>query len=488
MLLSKLVNAIIAERVEGPTDIAVTGITADSRQVSPGTLFVAVRGPLSDGHAYIRAAIDAGAVAVVCEQRPDYVPAGVTVVCVPDSALALGYIASEWYGNPSRRITLVGVTGTNGKTTVATLLYEAAQHHGQRAGLLSTVENRVDNEVFATNNTTPSPLETNRLLALMVERGCTFAAMEVSSHGQVQQRTAGLHFAGGIFTNITRDHLDYHKAFSAYIAAKKSFFDSLPATAWALVNADDSHGSVMVQNTRAQVHTFAVTRPADFMARAVESRIDGTLIRVDGHDVETRFAGAFNVSNLLAVYGALRLMGYAADDAALTLSVLAPPAGRFEVFASADGVTAIVDYAHTPDALENVLATIRAVKAPTARVTTVTGAGGDRDHGKRPQMGAVAARLSERVVVTADNPRSEDPADIADDILAGIPVDSPAQVDTIAERAAAIHAAIVEAAPGDIVLIAGKGHETYQEFANRRRIHFDDRQQAQNALSERSRQ
>ena len=482
MQLQKLLDTLICDRVIGPDDVTVTGVQSDSRLVGPANVFVAVRGPVSDGHDYIARAIDAGATAVVCQDLPATLPDGVTFVHVPDSAVALGTLASAWYGYPSQKLTLVGVTGTNGKTTVATLLYQAARLAGHRAGLLSTVENRVDDTVIPARNTTPSPLEINRLLAQMVERGCTFAAMEVSSHGQVQKRTAGLRFAGGIFTNLTRDHLDYHKTFDNYLLAKKSFFDMLPRGAWALVNADDSHGSVMVQNTDARRYTYSMHGDADFRGRAVECRIDSTLLSVNGTEVETRFTGRFNCYNLLAVYGALTLLGYSPEQAAVTLSQLTPVAGRFQTFRSRDGVVAVVDYAHTPDALANVLTAIRGVMGAGARLVTVTGAGGNRDHGKRPQMGAQAAALSDRLIVTSDNPRDEDPEDIAQDILAGIPVDSTVQTDVILDRAAAIHAAVAEARPGDIVLIAGKGHETYQEFAAGRRIHFDDREQAQAAL------
>ena len=487
MILDKLTENIIIEQSVGPSEVEVTGICADSRLAAPGNLFVAVRGPLSDGHAFIDAAVAAGCTAVVCEELPAHeLQAGVTWIRVPDASVALGFLASAWYGEPSRHLTLVGVTGTNGKTTVATLLYEAARLAGHKAGLLSTVENRVDSKVYPTRNTTPSPLETNRLLREMVDAGCTFAAMEVSSHGQVQHRTAGLHFSGAIFTNLTRDHLDYHKTFDNYLKAKKSFFDMLPASAWALVNADDANGAVMLQNTAASRHNYSMRGPADFTGRAVESRIDGTLMRVNGREVETQFTGRFNACNLLAVFGALVLMGMSEFDAAVTLSSLVPVAGRFQTFRSAGGVVAVVDYAHTPDALANVLAAIAEVAPKGAQVITVTGAGGNRDHGKRPQMGAEAARRSDRVVITSDNPRDEDPADIADDIRAGIPVDSPARVDVILERAAAIHVAVTEARPGDVVLIAGKGHEDYQEFENHRRIHFDDREQARKALAARA--
>jgi UDP-N-acetylmuramoyl-L-alanyl-D-glutamate--2,6-diaminopimelate ligase len=482
MFLNELISSIIYEEICGDDRKKISSVTADSRQVVPGSLFVAVSGPVADGHTFIGQALNNGAVAVVCEKIPENHSAGIAWIRVKNSAIALGHLASQWYGNPSRKLTLVGVTGTNGKTTTATLLYELAQLQGHKAGLLSTVENRVDKKVYEAHNTTPSPLEINRLLAEMVDCGCTFAAMEVSSHGMVQHRTAGLHFAGGIFTNLTRDHLDYHKTVDAYLKAKKSFFDQLPSTAFALTNADDSNGKVMLQNTAAKKATYSLRTDADFCCRIVESRIDGMLLRLNGTEVETQFAGRFNAYNLSAVFGAMVLLGNDPYQTTVALSQLVPVAGRVPTFRSADGVTAIVDYAHTPDALSNVLTTIADVLGNNGSITTVTGAGGNRDHGKRPQMGAEAAKRSQRVIITSDNPRDENPEDIADDIKAGIPVDTEAQVDIILERAAAIHVAITEANPGDVVLVAGKGHEDYQEFENHRRIHFDDREQVRNAL------
>ena len=486
MILSQLLSSIITEEVHGSDAIAIESVVSDSRQVGAGSLFVAVPGPVADGHNFINAALEKGAVAVVCERLPQTLAAGVTWIKVPDAANALGLLASEWYGNPSRRLTLVGVTGTNGKTTTATLLYELFTNAGRKAGLLSTVENRVADKVYPAHNTTPSPLEINRLLAEMVDAGCSFCAMEVSSHGMVQQRTAGLHFSGGIFTNITRDHLDYHKTFANYIAAKKRFFDLLPATAWALTNIDDSHGAVMLQNTAASRNTYSLRSAATFRTRVKESGMEGMVLDIDGSEVHTRFAGLFNAYNLTAVYGAAVLCGMERHDAAVALSALVPVCGRFELLHSADRVTAVVDYAHTPDALENVLKAIRAaIGTGRGQVITVFGAGGDRDRGKRPQMGEVAARLSDRIIITDDNPRSENPEDIADDIRAGIPVDSATRVDTIPERAAAIHVAVTEARPGDVVLVAGKGHEDYQIFADRT-IHFDDHEQVRNAFADRA--
>ncbi len=489
--LNKLLSTIITEDVIADattTDVLVTALTADSRRVVPGAMFVAVRGPQNDGHRFIEDAVRAGAVAIVAEEFPVAGHSGVTFVKVSNAAVALGHLASEWYGNPSRQLTLVGVTGTNGKTTTATLLYEMARRSGVKAGLLSTVENRVEDRVYPAVNTTPSPLETNRLLAEMVAAGCTFAAMEVSSHGMVQQRTSGLHFAGGVFTNLTRDHLDYHGTFRAYLEAKKSFFDMLPSSAFALVNADDRNGSVMVQNTRARVLTYGLNGTPDFRGRIVSDGFEGMELSLNSIDVHTPFIGRFNAANLTAVFGAWVALGHDEQETAVVLSALTPVAGRFQSFRAADGTTAIVDYAHTPDALENVLKTINAVSAGRVPVITITGAGGDRDHGKRPMMGQVAATLSDRLVITSDNPRSEDPAAIAADILAGAEAveNRRAEVITIIDRAEAINRTISEAIPGSIILIAGKGHETYQEFANRERIHFDDREHAKAALDARS--
>lgn len=491
MKLRDLLSSIIIEDEVGympaHDDMTVTALTADSRQAVPGSMFVAVRGPLSDGHKFIEAAVTAGASVIVCEEIPNVWGAGVTYVRVADSSVALGLLASQWYGNPSRKLKLVGVTGTNGKTTTATLLYEMARLAGQRAGLLSTVENRVEEKVYPAVNTTPSPLETNRLLSEMVDAGCTFAAMEVSSHGMVQHRTSGLHFAGGVFTNLTRDHLDYHGTFKAYIEAKKSFFDMLPQTAFALTNADDRNGSVMVQNTRARRLTYGLTGTPDFRGAVVESSLEGMELELNGIRVSTPFMGRFNAANLTAVFGAWVALGHDPISTAVALSRLVPVAGRFQTFRASDGTVVVVDYAHTPDALENVLTTIiDATRGTDAEITSVFGCGGDRDHGKRPQMGAIAARLSNRVIVTSDNPRSESPAMIATDILQGIPADSAAKVTTILDRADAIMRAVTEAPSRSVVLVAGKGHEPYQEFENHRRIHFDDREQVENAVNVRN--
>lgn len=459
----------------GPTD-ELAALTDDSRRVVPGSMFVAVRGTAVDGHRYIPAAIAAGARVIVCEELPADAPDTVTWVRVADSALALGLLASEWWDNPSRRLALVGVTGTNGKTTIATLLYEMARDLGLEAGLLSTVENRIGDMRLPADHTTPGALEIQRLLALMVEHRVDLAAMEVSSHAAAQKRIAGLDFDGGIFTNLTRDHLDYHGSFAAYLAAKKSFFDSLPAGAFALSNLDDRNGEVMMQNTRASRHTYSLRLEADFRGRVVEDRIDGMTLSLNGREVETMFAGRFNASNLTAVYGASILMGWDPERVLVSMSRLVPVNGRFQPMRSADGVVAIVDYAHTPDALVNVLDTIAEVKSPSAQVITVCGAGGDRDRGKRPIMAREAAARSSRLVLTSDNPRSENPDDILADMVAGLDDDAVARTLTIADRRTAIRTASMLARPGDIILVAGKGHEDYQVIGTEK-IHFDDHEE-----------
>ncbi len=463
----------------------VTDITDDSRRGRPGTLFVAVRGTQADGHDYIGRALAAGASAVVCEHYDGDIPAGAAVVRVADSADALGRLASQWYGRPSERMTLVGVTGTNGKTTIATLLYEMARLAGHKAGLLSTVVNKIDDEEVPSTHTTPGPLELNALLARMADAGCTFAAMEVSSHAAAQKRIAGLDFDGGIFTNLTRDHLDYHGTVENYLKAKKSFFDGLKPEAFALTNADDSTGAVMLQNTRARRYTYSLRGTADFRGRVVEDRLDGMLLSLDGTEVDVLFTGRFNAANLTAVYGASRLLGRPCRDTLVDISRLVPVAGRFQTFRSADGVTAIVDYAHTPDALVNVLDTIAEIVPAGSSVITVCGAGGERDRGKRPIMAAEAARRSARVILTADNPRSEDPAAIIADMRAGLDAEAAARTLSIIDRREAIRTAIAFAAPGDVVLVAGKGHENYQIIGTER-IHLDDREEVAAALAARS--
>lgn len=490
MTLQELVSSIDIKKTYPGTQgsgIDIKVLTADSRAVVPSSLFVAIPGTGVDGHRFIPQAVEKGAVAVVCEHVPEDHAShpGVTWIEVADSSLAMGFLASQWYGNPSRELILVGVTGTNGKTTIATLLYEAWTARGVRSGLLSTVENRIGAEVVPSTHTTGDAMEINALMRRMVDAGCRFAAMEVSSHGAAQNRIAGLDFDGAIFTNLTRDHLDYHKTVDNYIRAKKKFFDNLSTGAWALVNDDDKQGRVMVQNTRARVSGYSLRSLDDFSCKVTEMRLDSTTMSINGIELTTRFTGRFNACNLTAVFGALVLMGVAPEDAAVTISALRPVCGRFETAVSADGVTVVVDYAHTPDAIANVLSAIRAV-APSAAITTVTGAGGNRDHGKRPTMGAEAAKLSARLIITSDNPRDEDPAVIAAAIAEGAAsVSTGCRVDIVLDRAEAIRKAIAEAAPGDVVLVAGKGHETYQVFENGRTIHFDDHEQVRAALDAR---
>ena len=463
----------------------ILGITADSRQVAPGWLFVAVPGVSVDGHRFIPAAVKAGASVVVCENIPEERAADTLYIKVESSAVALGLLASQWFDNPSRKLRLVGVTGTNGKTTTATLIYEMARLRGHKAGLLSTVCNYVDSTPYPTDHTTPDPITINRLLAAMVEAGCDYAAMEVSSHAAHQHRIAGLTFAGGVFTNLTRDHLDYHKTFEAYIAAKKMFFDSLPAEAFALTNADDRNGAVMLQNTRASRHTYSLRTEADFMGRIVEQRLDGTLLSLNGHEVETMFTGRFNAYNLTAVYGTARLLGWPDDEVLRCVSQLVPVAGRFQTFRSRDGVTAIVDYAHTPDALVNVLDTIREVVGANGHIITVVGCGGNRDAGKRPIMAREASKRSSRLILTSDNPRFEEPEAILADMEAGLDQADRSKTLHITDRREAIATAITLAAPGTVVLVAGKGHEDYQEVCGVKH-HFDDREEVIRELDKRN--
>ena len=481
--LDALLDAIDIRELRGalPPDTVISAVTADSRAVGAGSLFVAVRGVAVDGHKFIPKAIEAGASVIVAEELPDGLPQRVLGVCVTDSRDALGRLASRFFGDPSEALTLVGVTGTNGKTTTATLLYEMARMRGLKAGLISTVANIVVDEAVPAEHTTPDPVMLNSLLRRMVDAGCTFAAMEVSSHAADQHRISGLTFAGGIFTNLTRDHLDYHKTFDNYLRAKKSFFDMLPPEAFALTNIDDRNGEVMLQNTPAQRRaTYSVRSLADYTVRVVEDRLDGMLLEFNGHPVETMFVGRFNASNLAAVYGAASLLSVPQDELDVLMSRLTPVAGRFQPFRSANGITAIVDYAHTPDALVNVLETLREV-GQDARIITVCGAGGDRDKGKRPQMAHAAAGLSDLLILTSDNPRSECPEDILADMQAGLTPDEKERTETVVDRREAIRRAVAAANPGDVILIAGKGHETTQTIGAEV-FHFDDREEVRKAL------
>lgn len=478
---ASLADLLDAIEMVPQADCDITGVTSDSREVSPGMLFVAVPGVAVDGHKYIPQALAAGAAAVVC-QYADAVPAGTPAFEVADSREALGRLASRFYGDPSDELKLVGVTGTNGKTTTATLLYEMARLRGHKAGLISTVANIVDTDSEPAEHTTPDPVKLNALLRRMADAGCSHVFMEVSSHAADQHRIAGLTFAGGIFTNLTRDHLDYHRTFDNYLRAKKSFFDGLGPDAFALSNADDRNGAVMLQNTAARKAFYSVCQPADFTVKLIEDRLDGMLIEIGGRQVETRFTGRFNASNLAAVYGAAVLLGATSDEAMVALSALRPVAGRFQTFRNTDGVTAIVDYAHTPDALENVLDTIAEIVDENVRVITVCGAGGDRDRGKRPMMARSAADRSDFVILTSDNPRSEDPAAIIAEMTAGLNAAQLERTECIVDRAEAIRRAAALARPGDVILVAGKGHETSQVIGTTEYF-FDDRIEVCKALN-----
>lgn len=473
--LSKLLSALMIEEVIGREDKTITDVVSDSRKVTKGSLFVAVRGTNVDGHSFIPLLQYSGVAAIVCEEFPEFLETSITYIKVSNSAIALGYLASEWYDNPSHKLKLVGVTGTNGKTTTATLIYEMARMMGYKAGLLSTVCNYIEDEAIPTNQTTPDPLTINALLHRMVEAGCSYASMEVSSHAAHQHRIAGLHFAGGVFTNLTRDHLDYHKTVEAYLAAKKSFFDGLPSSAFALTNLDDKSGEVMLQNTDARRYTYSLRTRADFMGRVEESRLDGTSMTFNGREVEVLFTGKFNAYNLTAVYGTAILLGWEPEQVLVNMSRLVPVAGRFQAFHSPKGYTAIVDYAHTPDAVVNVLQAIREIVGTRGSVITVVGAGGNRDKGKRPIMAKEAALRSDRLILTSDNPRNEDPAEILRDMEAGLDVEGRKKTLSIVDRREAIRIAAALASSGDVILIAGKGHEDYQEI-NGVKHHFDDRE------------
>ena len=473
--LSHLLSSILVEEIIGSDDKIITDVVSDSRKVTTGSLFVAVRGTQVDGHKFIPLLQYSGVAAIVCEELPEFLETSITYIKVSNSAIALGNLASEWWDNPSRKLKLVGVTGTNGKTTTATLIYEMARLMGYKAGLLSTVCNYIETEAIPTTQTTPDPLTINELLHRMVEAGCSYASMEVSSHAAHQHRIAGLYFAGGIFTNLTRDHLDYHKTVEAYLQAKKSFFDDLPKTAFALTNIDDKVGEVMLQNTQARKYSYSLRTRADFMGRIIESRLDGTSMTFNGREVEVLFTGKFNAYNLTAVYGASVLLGWDNEDVLVNMSRLVPVAGRFQAFHSPKGYTAIVDYAHTPDAVVNVLQVIKEVVGSKGSIITVVGAGGNRDKGKRPIMARNAVLRSDRLILTSDNPRDEDPLDILHDMEEGLDIEGRKKTLSIADRREAIRTACALAQTGDVILIAGKGHEDYQEIKGVKH-HFDDRE------------
>ena len=473
MKLNQLIKDCQPAQTVGEEGREVKSVQIDSRKVQPGDLFVALRGTQVDGHEYIEKAIGQGATAVVCESLPQHVSEDVTYLVYPDTELAVGPLATACAGNPSQRMKLVGVTGTNGKTTIATVLYNMFRRMGYKCGLCSTVCNYIDGRPIPTECTTPDAVTLNNLLGQMADEGCEYAFMEVSSHSVAQHRIGGLTFAGGIFTNLARDHLDYHKTFENYRDAKKAFFDALPREAFAVTNADDRNGMVMVQNTRAQVKTYSARGAADFRGRILEESFEGMNLEMDGREVFVQFVGRFNVSNLLAVYAAAVLLGVEPDEALVQLSAMKPVNGRFESIRSPKGVTAIVDYAHTPDALVNVLQTINDVLQHRGECWTVCGAGGNRDRGKRPIMAKVAVENSDRVIITSDNPRFEDPQAIIDDMLAGLSEEQRQSVLSIVDRREAIRTACMLAKPGDVILVAGKGHEDYQ-IVQGVKHHFDD--------------
>jgi UDP-N-acetylmuramoyl-L-alanyl-D-glutamate--2,6-diaminopimelate ligase len=477
-----LTNCNLLEIV-GEKDVDVVDITFDSRKVSQGTLFFAVKGTQVDGHDYIDGAIEKGASVIVCEKLPRKKDENVTYVKVDNSAYVLGVGASNFFGNPSEKLKLVGVTGTNGKTTIATLLYRLFTEAGYNCGLLSTIENIVNREVIPSTHTTPDPIELNALLQQMVDKDCEYAFMEVSSHSVAQDRIAGLHFAGGIFTNLTHDHLDYHKTMANYRNAKKRFFDMLPQSAFALTNLDDKNGAFMLQNTRARKLSYALKHDADFKGVIMESHFDGMLLKVNGTEMFTQLVGGFNASNLLAIYGAATALGFNKDELLVEISKLRGANGRFDMVHSEQGIVGIVDYAHTPDALENVLVTINEVRCHKETLITVVGCGGNRDTTKRPEMAAVAVKLSDRVILTSDNPRNEDPDEIIRQMKAGVADEDRGKVLSITNRREAIRTAVALAKRGDIILLAGKGHENYQEI-NGVKNHFDDKEVLSEALKE----
>ena len=475
MKLNEVLKNITPIKIVGNDNVEITGVNIDSRRIKAGHLFVAIRGTQVDGHQFIDKAIELGADAVLCEELPEKLSGHVTYVQVESTEDAVGKVATLFYGNPSHKLKLVGVTGTNGKTTIATLLYNMFRKFGYKVGLLSTVCNYIDDVEVPADHTTPDPIELNELLAKMVEAGCEYAFMECSSHAIHQKRIGGLKFAGGLFTNLTRDHLDYHKTFENYRNAKKAFFDGLPKDAFAITNADDKNGMIMVQNTKATIKTYSIRSMAEFRARILECHFEGMYLEIDGREVGVQFIGKFNVSNLLAVYGAAIMLGKKPEDILLVLSTLHSVSGRLEPIHSPEGFTAIVDYAHTPDALANVLNAIHEVLDGKGHVITVCGAGGNRDKGKRPLMAQEAVRQSDKVIITSDNPRFEDPQEIINEMLAGLNEQQMRKVISIVDRKEAIRTACMMAQKGDVVLVAGKGHENYQEIKGVKH-HFDDKE------------
>lgn len=482
MLLKDILSRVTIETYKGDLNIPISGVNIDSRRIEKGHLFIAVKGTQVDGHTFIDKAISQGATAVlVCDPIPEVIPEGVTFVRVADTEDAVGKVATLFYGDPTSKLKLVGVTGTNGKTTIATVLYEMFRRFGHKCGLCSTVCNYIDGTPYPTECTTPDAITLNQLLAEMVAQGCTYAFMECSSHAIQQKRIGGLTFAGALFTNLTRDHLDYHKTFDAYRDAKKAFFDHLPKQAFAITNADDKNGAVMLQNCKAKLRSYSTRTAADFKGRILEESIEGMLLDMNGQEVSVRFVGRFNVSNLLAVYGAAVMLDNEPQEVLRVMSELTPVNGRFETIRSPKGVSAIIDYAHTPDALQNVLTSIRDIVKNRVQVITVCGAGGNRDKGKRPLMAKEAALHSDRVIITSDNPRFEEPEAIINDMLEGLDSEQRTRTIAITDRREAIRAAVMMAQAGDVILIAGKGHEPYQDIKGVKH-HFDDHEEVRNAF------
>ena len=475
MILEEILNGINIIECQGNQAKEITGIHIDSRKVEPGHLFVAVKGTQTDGHAYINKAIEKGAKAIICETFPEDTKDNITYISVANTEDCVGKIATTFYGDPTSKLELIGVTGTNGKTTIATLLYNMFRKFGYKVGLISTVCNYIDDEAIPTEHTTPDPITLNKLLGRMADEGCKYAFMEVSSHSVAQKRIGGLKFAGGIFTNLTRDHLDYHLTVDNYLKAKKAFFDNLPKSAFALTNLDDKNGMVMVQNTKAKVCSYSLRSICDFKGKVLEDDFEGMLLDINNVEVNVQFIGRFNASNLLAVYGTACLLGKKPEDVLLALSILQPVSGRFDALRSPRGYSAIVDYAHTPDALVNVLSTIQEVLNGRGNVITVVGAGGNRDKGKRPIMAQEAVKQSNKVIITSDNPRFEEPQDIIDDMLAGLNKEEMKKVLCIVDRKEAIKTACMLAQAGDAILVAGKGHENYQDIKGVK-YHFDDKE------------
>jgi len=472
-LLSDILYKTRIEEITGSTNMAISSVTFDSRKVKKDSLFIATVGVTVDGHSYIDKAIELGAIAIVCETLPKQIQEHITYIKVLNSSESLGYIACNFYDNPSERLRLIGITGTNGKTTTVTLLFNLFKGLGYQVGLLSTVENKINNVVIPSTHTTPDALSLNEMLSQMVEQGCQYAFMEVSSHAIVQQRITGLHFTGAAFSNITHDHLDYHKTFDEYIKAKKLFFDQLPTDAFALTNKDDRNGMVMLQNTRAKKYTYGLKSLADFKCRVIENHLNGLLLNIDNQEVWIKLIGSFNAYNALVVYAMAILLKQDKVQVLTTLSNLNSVEGRFQYVKSKSGIIAIVDYAHTPDALKNVLETVKDIRTGNEQVITVVGCGGDRDSAKRPVMAKIACEFSNKTILTSDNPRSENPEEILNQMQSGL---SPVEMKSalrISDRKEAIKTAVAFAKEGDILLIAGKGHEKYQEI-NGVKHHFDD--------------